>query len=1052
MIFSPDDKPKVANRDAIHAAWLVDEVECVKQQLAQVKLTSEQQKRIGKRAYKLVKTVREKQKEQSGLDAFLQEYDLSSEEGIVLLCLAEALLRIPDAETADQLIRDKLLMADWEQHLGSSSSWFVNAGTWGLMLTGKIMTPKVTTVKDPMDFLNSMVSRVSEPVIRAALKEAMRILGLKFVLGRTIEEAIKRSQTEENKRYRYSFDMLGEAALSQLDADRYFVLYQHAIEVIGQQVEKQKSLIESPSISVKLSALHPRFEFSQRARLRRELIPRVKQLALSACERNLGLTIDGEEADRLDITMDVIESILTDEQFRDWAGLGVVVQAYQKRAPAFIAWLGHLISQNKRRIMVRLVKGAYWDTEIKRAQEQGLAGYPVFTRKQHTDVVYLACVRNLFALGDDAYLQFATHNAHTASAILELSGGRKNFELQRLHGMGEALHATLLELDQTIVSRVYAPVGSHKELLPYLVRRILENGANTSFVNRITDARLPVEDVIADPVKFVAGSPVTQHPQVPLPANIYGRQRKNSHGVNINNEKELGQLQHEIEKLAGEMQQKKQDWFAAPLINGECISGEKRDCFSPAGYSEKIGEIAHATAEDVEKALAGAASSFRTWDKVSVEERARLLKVMSDKLENHRAALVTLLIKEGGRCVPDALAEIREAVDFCRYYAALAIQQFAKAQVLPGPTGEVNELSLHGRGVFVCISPWNFPVAIFCGQIAAALVTGNTVIAKPASQTPLVAMLVVKLFHEAGVPEDVLQFVPGSGGSIGSVLIGDSRVAGVAFTGSSEVASEINIKLAQRGGPIVPLIAETGGQNAMIVDSSALPEQVVADVIRSAFNSAGQRCSALRVLFVQKDVAPKITDLLKGAMAEMVVGDPQYLSTDCGPVINDSAREQLLNHIRRIEKEGRKIYQVDIPENYDTGCYVAPCVFEIDSLSQLEREVFGPVLHVIQYKASELDKVINDINNTNYGLTLGIHSRIAQKAKYIQKNVRVGNVYINRNIIGATVGVQPFGGEGLSGTGPKAGGPHYLYRFCTERVVTTNSSAIGGNASLLTLN
>ena len=1051
MIFSSDDKFEVSDRDAVQSAILADEVQSVTRLLAEIKFTTKQQRHIGQRAYRLVKTVRENQKDQSGLDAFLQEYDLSSEEGIVLLCLAEALLRIPDAETADQLIRDKLLTADWEQHLGSSSSWFVNASTWGLMLTGRIMTPSVNRVKDPRDVLNDMVSRVTEPVIRAALKEAMRILGMKYVLGRTIEEAIKRSQSDENKSYRYSFDMLGEAAVSQQDADRYFSLYQHAISIVSQEVDNDTPITMTPGISVKLSALHPRFEFSQRARLQKELIPRVKELARAAFDANLSLTIDGEEADRLDITMDVLESILADAQFKDWRGLGIVVQAYQKRAPSLIAWLGKLIVQHKRYIMVRLVKGAYWDTEIKRAQEQGLNGYPVFTQKQHTDVSYLACVRMLLTLGDRVYLQFATHNAHTASAVLELLGENQNFELQRLHGMGEALHTAIMESEPGVTSRVYAPVGSHKELLPYLVRRILENGANTSFVNRITDAKLLVEEVIADPVRLVAECAVTAHPQVPLPVNIYGKQRRNSYGINFYDEKELTGLQSELNAIQKGMRETRAQWFAAPLIDGEQMDGERNDCFNPANQQEKIGEVISANKTHVEMALKSAAKTVVDWDKVAVEERARTLDAAADKLESNRAQLIALLIKEGGRCVTDAAAEIREAVDFCRYYASLARQQFSKAQVLPGPTGEVNELSMHGRGVFVCISPWNFPVAIFCGQIVAALVTGNAVIAKPASQTPLVAMKVIELLHEAGIPSKVLHFLPGSASAIGSLLIGDKRVSGVAFTGSTDVANDINIRLAQRRGPIAPLIAETGGQNAMIVDSSALPEQVVTDVVRSAFNSAGQRCSALRILFLQQEVAPKILELLKGAMTQLKIGDPQYLSTDLGPVISADAQAELMDHIKSMEKQARKVFQLENISAGHSGFFVSPCAFEIDSLSHLDREVFGPVLHIIRYKASELDQVIRDINNTSFGLTLGIHSRIAQKARYIRQNVRVGNVYINRNIIGATVGVQPFGGEGLSGTGPKAGGPHYLYRFCTERVTTTNSAAVGGNASLLVL-
>lgn len=1000
---------------------------------------------IQHQARELVIAVRENTQSFGGLNAFLQEYDLSSREGIVLLCLAEALLRIPDADTADSLIRDKLTNANWEQHLGQSQSWFVNAGTWGLMLTGRMINLDEATQQDPMTVVNGLMARASEPVVRSALREAMRIMGHQFVMGRTIEEALARSEKEPNRIYRYSYDMLGEAALCQEDADRYADVYRQAINAIAAHRDNKLSIEQAPGISVKLSALHPRFEYAQRDRLTNELIPKVMALAEVAQQANISMTIDGEEADRLDITLDVIEAIIGDPQFAAWPGLGVVVQTYQKRAPHVIDWLGELVQRHQRRIMVRLVKGAYWDTEIKRAQEQGLAGYPVFTRKQHTDVSYLACAQKLLTMGEAVYPQFATHNAHTAAAVIHMAGKRHSYEMQRLHGMGEALYQALLDDDNSVACRVYAPVGSHKDLLPYLVRRLLENGANTSFVNRITDDRQPIDDIVADPVQRVQGSNLSAHPRIPLPVAMFGEQRRNSSGINLSDEQELLALQSQIEPYH------QQQWLASPLVDGNALQGDKQPLVNPANHQQIIGEVIVATEQHVEQAITSAQASSIEWDKVPGNERAAVLDRAADLLEQQRAKFISLIIREGGRCIPDALSEVREAVDFCRYYAHLARVQITRPQELPGPTGESNVLTLHGRGVFVCISPWNFPLAIFCGQVAAALVTGNSVIAKPASQTPLVAMEAVQLLHKAGVPGNVLQLLPGSGTVVGNRLVTDPRIAGVAFTGSTQTANNINLKLAQRSGSIVPFIAETGGQNAMIVDSSALPEQVVVDVIKSAFNSAGQRCSALRVLFVQQDVAPRMLSLLKGAIQELNIGEPSWLSTDVGPVIDSTAQHNLQQHIAWLQQHGRLVCELPENEFWQAGTFVAPCVYEIEALSQLKQEVFGPILHVILYKADQLDEVIQAINATHYGLTLGIHSRIEEKARYIQQRVRVGNIYVNRNIVGSVVGVQPFGGEGLSGTGPKAGGPHYLYRFTTERVFTNNSSAIGGNATLLTL-
>jgi len=1045
MIFDSPSDPNKLSRHDIQTAYLADETDCVANLISQLNFTAEQTRTIQRQAYRLVENVRKNSDNMSGLNAFLQEYDLSSKEGVVLLCLAEALLRIPDPDTADMLIRDKLLTANWQQHLGSSASWFVNASTWGLMLTGRLFTLDEVTDAESTNLVNSMLSRISEPVIRAALKEAMRIMGHQFVMGRTIDEALKRSHTKENKQFRYSFDMLGEAAICQHDADRYFSVYLNAIQAIAKQRDRQQGIYSAPNISVKLSALHPRFEFAQRHRVINELIPRVKLLAEAAHQANISMTIDGEEADRLEPTLDVIEAILTDPSFSDWPGLGMVVQAYQKRALAVVNWIAEATLKHQRKIMVRLVKGAYWDSEIKRAQELGLDNYPVFTRKQHTDVSYIACAQQLLAMGDDVYLQFATHNAQTVSTLLHLIQDRKSFEFQRLHGMGELLYKELLVKRPDLACRVYAPVGVHKDLLPYLVRRLLENGANTSFVNRITDARLPIEEVIANPLQHVADSDMSPHPNIPRPEYLFGDTRLNSKSVNLADEIELARLQVKLRNLAD------RQWLAAPIINGQIVAGPSHQVFSPFNTGMKIGEVTAAAPEHIEQALQTAHHGHENWETTPIQHRAAILDRVAENIEKQAEMFVLLLVMEGGRCIPDAVAEIREAMDFCRYYAAIAREQIGEIQHLAGPTGESNQLSLHGRGIFVCISPWNFPLAIFCGQIAAALVTGNSVIAKPANQTPLIGMQLVQLMHRSGVPVSVLQFLPGPGSLIGDLMIQDHRVAGVAFTGSTTTANHINLKLAQRDGAIVPLIAETGGQNAMIVDSSALPEQVVSDVIRSAFNSAGQRCSALRVLFLQEEIAPRIIELLAGAMQELAVGDPRFIATDIGSVIDSAAQENLLQHIRRMHAEAKLIYQLDASRVPETGYYVAPCAFELRSLKQLEKEVFGPVLHVVRYKAEQLDDVITQINNTHYGLTLGVHSRILARARYIQQRARVGNMYVNRNIIGATVGVQPFGGEGLSGTGPKAGGPFYLYRFCTERVMTMNDSAIGGNASLLVL-
>ena len=1039
----PDGDPL---RDAINRHYHADEASLVEQLLADAGLEPRAAARVQQRAQELVRRVRARKEEQGALEAFMQQYDLSSEEGVVLMCLAEALLRVPDDETAEKLIADKLGDADWESHLGRSSSILVNAGTWGLMLTGKLVQLGSDTRRDIRAALKRLDNRSGEPLVRTAIRQAMRIMGHQYVMGRTIEEALERADRKDNRRYRYSFDMLGEAALTEPDARRYLAAYRKAIESLGKD-RGEVDIFAADSISVKLSALHPRYEYEQRDRVLAELAPRVLELARLARELDIPLTVDAEEADRLLLSLDVFAAVLRDPALQGWNGLGLAVQAYQKRAGPVLDWLARLARDTGHRIPVRLVKGAYWDTEIKHAQVEGHDGYPVFTRKANTDVSYLACARKLLADRQAFYPQFATHNAHTIAAIAEMAGDRLDFEYQRLHGMGEDLYGEVLDAgDYPSACRVYAPVGSHEDLLPYLVRRLLENGANTSFVNRIVDERLPVEEVAEDPVEKVRATRPIPHPAIPLPRHLYGPARKNSRGVNLADELEFRTLAAAMQSHADAR------WEGGPLVapGVTAEAGAAEPVTNPATPNATVGQVRNAGADMVDQALAGAQSAADGWDRVPAAERAAMLERTADLLEEHLPEFMALAAREAGKTVHDAVAEVREAVDFCRYYAMQARTLFGPPLQLPGPTGELNQLSLHGRGVFACISPWNFPLAIFTGQVAAALAAGNAVIAKPAEQTPLIAHRAVQLLHEAGVPREVLQFLPGDGATVGARLTSDPRVDGVAFTGSTETARLIAQSLAARDAPLASLIAETGGQNAMLVDSSALPEQVVKDVIGSAFLSAGQRCSALRVLFVQRDIADRLTEMLAGAMQELVVGDPALLVTDIGPVIDADALATLEAHAARMENEGRLLARVPLPRGL-TGHFFAPCAFEIDGIERLEREVFGPVLHVVRYRARDLDQVIDAINATGYGLTLGVHSRIERTQEYIASRVRVGNCYINRTMTGAVVGVQPFGGEGLSGTGPKAGGPHYLLRFATERTLTVNTAAVGGNASLLAM-
>ncbi|WP_460452752.1 bifunctional proline dehydrogenase/L-glutamate gamma-semialdehyde dehydrogenase PutA [Arenimonas aestuarii] len=1036
-------------RARITAAFHRDEAEHLAGLLEVARLPAAEQAAVQAAAVGLVERTRVRGADPGMVEAFMRQYDLSSEEGVLLMCVAEALLRVPDRATADKLIRDKLGDADWDRHMGRSSSVLVNASTWGLMLTGRMVNLAEETRRNAIGAFRRLVGRAGEPAIRLAVRQAMRIMGHQFVMGRTIAEALERSRKGDAADYLYSFDMLGEAAFTQADADRYLKAYRDAIGAIGAG-GPFKDVFQAPSISVKLSALHPRYELAQRARVQAELTPRVLELARLAKAQGIGFTIDAEESERLELSLDVIAGAYEDPSLEGWEGYGLAVQAYQKRAPYVIDYIVDLARRTGRRIPMRLVKGAYWDSEVKKAQADGYPGFPVFTRKVNTDVSYLACARQMLAATDALYPMFATHNAHTIAAIHHFAkdaGGR--FEYQKLHGMGDDLYAEVVPADKLgVPCRVYAPVGSHEDLLPYLVRRLLENGANSSFVNRITDESLPAADLVADPVAVASAFESKPHPRIPMPRALFraaGEDRTNSMGANLANDDTLATLAREMNAALAPVS-------ATPLVPGAKPAGEKVKVSNPADRREQVGEYINADAATVELAIANAVAAQPGWDRMPAASRARILEHAADLLEQRMGAFMAICVKEAGKSISSSVGEVREAVDFLRYYAMQSRKLFGAPEKLPGPTGESNELWLHGKGVFACISPWNFPLAIYLGQVAAALASGNTVVAKPAEQTTLTAYLATQLLHEAGVPKDVLQFVPGDGATVGVALTKDPRIAGVCFTGSTDTAWAINRALAARKAPIAALIAETGGQNALIADSSALPEQLVKDAMTSAFDSAGQRCSAARVLYVQADIADKVITMLSGAMDELRVGNPALLSTDVGPVIDEDARKVLEAHAERMDREARLINQVTLPEDSTAhGCFFAPRAYELKNLSQLEREVFGPVLHVLRYEASELDRVMADINATGYGLTLGIHSRIDATVEKIATTVRVGNCYVNRNQVGAVVGVQPFGGEGLSGTGPKAGGPHYLLRFATERVLTVNTTAAGGNASLLTL-
>jgi RHH-type proline utilization regulon transcriptional repressor/proline dehydrogenase/delta 1-pyrroline-5-carboxylate dehydrogenase len=1159
------------DRSALRAVYRQDEQACVAERLRQAAPASAVHGEAAALATRLIEGARGRKA--SGLDAFLASYGLDTEEGIALMCLAEALLRVPDTGTADALIHDKLAGIDWGEHVGGSSSTFVNAATFSLMLTGEVLRGGARSEAGLANSLRRAVGRVGEPVIRQATLQAMRILGGQFVFGRTIDEALKRAEPERQRGLQHSFDMLGEAAMTFADAERYRVSYAAAIARLAR--EAKGGFKDSPGISVKLSALYPKYDFLHAEAAKAALVPMVRELALAASQADIHFTIDAEEAERLELSLDIIEALVADDALfaNNWQGFGLAVQAYQKRAVPLCEWAAALARRHNRRLMVRLVKGAYWDAEIKASQVGGYSDYPVFTRKVATDVSYLACAAKLLAAEDAIYPAFATHNAYTVGAIVALAGkrefefqrlhgmgeavyealaaddalfsngwqgfgmalqayqkravplvdwvvalarrhnrrlmvrlvkgaywdseiklsqvggytdypvftrkastdvsylacaakllaaedaiypafathnaytigavkalaGGKEFEFQRLHGMGEAVYEALAEaLPKPVRVRIYAPVGGHKDLLAYLVRRLLENGANSSFVNRLADAEVPVSELVASPVAQLTTLEATRNPAIPLPRDIFPG-RANSAGIDLPDPLVRGPLLAELAAKGG------RERAAAPTaLAGQ--GGAAHDVRSPQNGAV-VGQSLDAAQADVDLMLARAVDGQPAWDARGANERASLIEAASDLFEAHAGELLSLCQREAGKTLTDAVLELREAVDFLRYYAAEARRQFAPI-AMPGPTGEDNVLRLHGRGVFATISPWNFPLAIFIGQCAAALAAGNTVIAKPAEQTPLIAALAVRLCHEAGIPDDVLQLCPG-GGEVGALLTSDPRIAGVAFTGSTETARAINRALAARDAPIATLIAETGGQNALIVDSSALPEQVTRDVISSAFQSAGQRCSALRVAYLQEDVADTMLAMIRGAFEALVIGDPADLATDVGPVIDAEAKAKLDAHIAAMRAAGRKVWQRELPPECAHGTFVAPTIIEIESIADLAEENFGPVLHVARFAADQLEQVIEDINATGFGLTLGLHSRIDATRRLVESRAHVGNLYVNRNQIGAVVGSQPFGGEGLSGTGPKAGGPHYLARFATERVTTVDTTAAGGNATLL---
>jgi RHH-type proline utilization regulon transcriptional repressor/proline dehydrogenase/delta 1-pyrroline-5-carboxylate dehydrogenase len=1018
---------------AFRPSYYPDDGSLARAWLAAAPLTPDREARVDAEARRMIGAIRGRSGGIGGVEQLLREYSLTTPEGLALMVLAEGLLRVPDDATADRLIEDKLGQGGFATRTNQSEGLLVNASAWALGISARLIGPQDT----PEGILRGVVRRLGLPTVRGALRQAMRVMGSHFVLGQSIQDALARAGSRAGRLYRYSFDMLGEGARTADDAERYFSSYAESIEAIG-KAAGNKPLPDRPGISVKLSALHPRYEAISRGRVMAELVPRVRDLARAAAIRGLNFTIDAEEADRLELSMDVVAAVAADKQLADWDGFGLAIQAYGKRALPAIDYVAELAVSLGRRFMVRLVKGAYWDTEVKRAQERGLPDYPVFTRKAMTDLSYIVCVERMLALRPRLYPQFATHNALTVASVLERAGGTEGYEFQRLHGMGDALYEALLERVPGASVRTYAPVGIHKDLLAYLVRRLLENGANSSFVSIAANPDVPVDVLLERPEQQVGRPDRARHRAVPLPADLYGSGRKNSAGVEFGHAASL-------DALLAEVRRETMPVAATALINGVPGEGGARDVVSPVDEATIVGSVVEASAVSADTAMQAAAAGYRVWNDTPAGTRAAALERAAALLESRRGRFVALLCREGGKTLDDGVAELREAVDFLRYYALEAKKLYGDIETMPGPTGELNQVRRRGRGVFLCISPWNFPLAIFVGQISAALAAGNSVVAKPAEQTPLVAYEAVRLLHEAGVPPNVLHFVPGAG-DVGARLVAHPAVGGVAFTGSTETAWAINRSLAAKRGPIVPLIAETGGINAMIVDATALPEQVVDDAVMSAFRSAGQRCSALRLMAVQDDVADRIFAMLAGAAAELKLGDPADPATHIGPAIDAEARDRLNAHIARMKSSSVTFYEDSAPS---PGFFVAPHVFELETPGDLTEEIFGPVLHVVRYKAGRLDALLEALDSTGFGLTLGIHTRIDAAAEYIAQRLSTGNIYVNRNMIGAVVGVQPFGGSGLSGTGPKAGGPDYLRRFGIEQTISTNTAAAGGNATLL---
>ena len=1027
--------------DTLDHGKFADEPSTVRALLAASPLDAASRQAVVDEAVRLVEHARKSQKKQGVVESFLQEFSLGTREGLALMCLAEALLRTPDEETRDRLIAEKIGSADWASHLGQSDSLFVNASTWGLMLTGKLVDADEQAKTDLPGFLTRVAGRLGEPVIRQAVAAAVRIMGEQFVVGRTIEAALKRANREG---WLCSFDMLGEGARTAADAERYEKIYADAITAVGKTAGGQGPEV-GHGVSVKLSALSPRYEATHEERVWDELYPRIKRLALIAARADINFTMDAEEADRLALSLKLLDRLAHEPELGDWTGLGLAVQAYQKRGPEAIARIAQLARTSNRRLMVRLVKGAYWDTEIKRAQVMGRTDYPVFTTKAATDLNYLVCAQAMIDASPHLYAQFATHNAHSLAAVHDMAreAGVK-IEFQRLHGMGEALYDAAAETFGAMTVRAYAPVGGHEDLLPYLVRRLLENGANSSFVHALLDERVPASAVAADPIASVEDHP-DRHVKIPTPKDMY-MDRQNSLGRDYSQKADRERHAAALQKVDAEK------LTSGPIVGGRLMAGTNAQAVTnPYDRSQVLGHVSEASSDDIDNAANAAAKAQIAWDRAGGSGRAPVLRAMADVLEADMDRLVALLSREAGKTLNDGVAEVREAADFCRYYAMLAEKDFGGPQTLNGPVGETNRLVLHGRGVFACISPWNFPLAIFTGQIAAALAAGNAVLAKPAEQTPLIAAEAVRLYHKAGLSPDLLALVPGRGETVGAALVSHPGVHGVAFTGGTDTAAAINRSIAARPGPILPFIAETGGLNGMFVDTTALREQVIDDVISSAFGSAGQRCSALRVLYAPRDSADSLIEGLKGALAAQVLGDPADPASDIGPVIDPESRKALEAHVERLGKDAKIVARAMMPNGSERGDLFAPTIAEIPTPDYLEREVFGPILHVYRYDPADLKSVAGKLAARGYGLTLGVHSRIEAFAAEVIELVPAGNVYINRGVTGAVVGVQPFGGEGLSGTGPKAGGPNSLIRYASEKAISNNISAQGGDPALLNL-